>query len=77
MVKEKQFPSPEGLPIDGMSRWSQFKKFSPISREKFRQLSRDGLAPQPVRMGIRCTFYSNRELHKFLQNPLEYRICTP
>jgi hypothetical protein len=24
-------------------------------------------------MGIRCTFYQNRELHKFLANPLGYK----
>jgi len=64
---------PETLPLDGMSRWSQFKSFSPICRETFRRLSKNGRAPQPIRMGIRCTFYSNRELHKFLNDPLGYR----
>jgi len=62
------------LPIDGMSRWSQFKIFSPISKEKFRQLAIEGKAPAPIRMGIRCTFYSNKELHKFLQDPLNYKF---
>ena len=64
---------PEVLPLSGMSRFSQFKKFLPLSREKFRQLSQAGKAPQPIRMGTRLTMYSNQELHRFLANPLNYR----
>jgi len=66
-------PEPDTLPADGMSRLSQLKKFLPFSRETFRKLSRDGKAPQPIRMGIRCTFYKNRDLHEFLADPLNYR----
>jgi len=61
------------LPFLGMSRWSQIKHFVPFSKEKFRQLSLVGKAPKPIRMGTRCTFYQNKELHKFLENPLGYR----
>ena len=75
MKPSKWGPSPILLPYDGMSRWSQFKPFSPVSKEKFRQLSKDGKAPQPIRMGVRCTFYQNRELHRFLDNPLSYQVC--
>jgi prophage regulatory protein len=64
---------PEVLPLSGMSRFSQFKKFLPISREKFRQLSKKGEAPQPIRLGVRCTMYRNSELHEFLADPLNYR----
>ena len=32
-----------------------------------------GRAPKPIRMGIRCTFYRNQELHKFLVDPLGYK----
>jgi len=70
---KKDEPKYKVLPHDGCSRWSQFAEFSPVSREKFRQLSLDGKAPKPIRMGIRCTFYSNKELHKFLSNPLGYK----
>lgn len=63
----------ETLPKIGMSRFSQFKKFLPLSREKFRQLSKAGKAPQAIRMGSRLTMYSNEELHRFLTNPLEYK----
>ena len=62
----------ETLPTIGMSRFSQFKKFLPLSREKFRQLSKVGKAPQGIRMGSRLTMYSNEELHRFLANPLIY-----
>lgn len=62
----------ETLPIIGMSRFSQFKKFLPLSREKFRQLSKAGKAPKGIRMGSRLTMYRNEELHRFLSNPLIY-----
>jgi hypothetical protein len=62
----------ETLPLIGMSRFSQFKKFLPLSREKFRQLSKAGKAPQGIRMGTRLTMYENKEIHRFLDNPLEY-----
>ncbi len=61
------------LPIIGMSRWGQIKPFVPFSKEKFRQLSLSGRAPKPIRMGIRCTFYENKEVHKFLADPLGYK----
>ena len=65
----------EVLPLIGMSRFSQFKKFLPLSREKFRQLSKAGKAPQPLRMGRRLTMYSNAELHRFLSDPLSYEVA--
>lgn len=73
MTQKQQLSTPEALPATGKSRFSQFKKFIPISKEKFRQLSKAGLAPQPERMGIRCTFYDNGELHRWLADPLNYR----
>ena len=63
----------ETLPATGKSRWSKIKKFSPVSKEKFRQLSKEGRAPQPERMGIRCTYFDNQELHKWLADPINYR----
>jgi prophage regulatory protein len=65
-------PTNKTLPADGMSRWKQFAPFSPFSREKFRQLVNAGKAPQPVKFSKRCTAYSNRELHKFFADPLNY-----
>lgn len=61
------------LPRDGMSRFNQFKPYLPISREKFRQLVIAKKAPQPIRLGSRCTFYKNSDLHEFFNDPLNYR----
>ena len=72
-TKQQQLPTPETLPATGKSRFSQFKKFIPVSREKFRQLSLEGRAPKPERLGIRCTFYSNAEIHRWLADPVNYR----
>jgi len=73
-MRSKQLTiEPEVLPLSGMSRFSQFQKFLPLSREKFRQLSKAGKAPKGIRMGSRLTMYSNQELHRFFANPLNYR----
>jgi hypothetical protein len=68
-------PAPATLPATGKSRFSNFKAFCPFSREKFRQLALEGKAPKPERMGIRCTYYDNAELHRFLADPLNYRVA--
>jgi prophage regulatory protein len=60
------------LPFIGKSRWSDIAPFSPVSREKFRLLSLEGKAPRPERMGIRCTFFDNKEVHRWLADPLGY-----
>lgn len=70
--KEKQ-ATPATLPLTGKSRWSRIAKFSPVSRETFRKLSKEGKAPKPERMGVRCTFFDNAELHRWLADPINYR----
>lgn len=74
MTQKFKPPTPETLPAIGKSRWSTIKKFSPFSKEKFRQLSKEGRAPQPERHGCRITYYENRELHKWLADPINYRV---
>lgn len=74
MAKQENQVSPAVLPLTGKSRFSQFKKFIPVSREKFRQLAKEGSAPKPERMGSRCTFYDNQELHRWLSDPINYRV---
>ncbi len=64
----------KSLPVDGMSRWNQIQPFSPFSREKFRQLVIIGKAPQPIKFSERCTAYSNKELHRFFADPLNYSV---
>ncbi len=63
----------KSLPLDGFSRWSGIKIFSPVARDKFYKLAKAGLAPQPIKLSSRCTVYSNRELHRWFANPLAYR----
>lgn len=69
---EQSAPLSKTLPADGMSRWNQIAPFSPFSREKFRQLVNAGKAPPAIRLSERCTCYSNRELHRFFADPLNY-----
>jgi len=73
MATKQQIQNPAVLPLSGKSRFRQFKQFCPVSRERFRQLSKQGRAPKAERLGIRCTFYDNRELHRWLSDPVNYR----
>ena len=72
-MTKNNLPIPRTLPAIGKSRWKDIEEFCPFSREKFRQLSKAGRAPQPERMGIRITYYCNKELHRWLADPLNYR----
>jgi prophage regulatory protein len=75
MTIQTALPAPnKSLPVDGMSRWNQIQPFSPFSREKFRQLVITGKAPQPIKFSERCTAYSNKELHRFFADPLNYSV---
>jgi len=69
----QHLPAPATLPADGLSRWGQFQRFSPVCRETFRRLSMEGRAPKPIRMGIRCTMYRNSDLHRWLADPVNYQ----
>ena len=61
------------LPRDGYSRFKQLQPFLPVSRERWRQLTRDGKAPAPVRLGVRCTVWKNSDVHQWLADPLNYK----
>ncbi|GJL73138.1 MAG: hypothetical protein NMNS01_23370 [Nitrosomonas sp.] len=62
------------LPATGMARWNRIAPHIPVSKEKFRQLYKEGRAPQPQRMGLRCTFFDLVEVHRFIANPITYRV---
>lgn len=66
-----QFPL--DLPQVGRSRWRQLQPLLGISREKWRQLCMDGKAPKPTRLGERCTVWDNREVHRWIADPLNYQ----
>ncbi|WP_068319491.1 helix-turn-helix transcriptional regulator [Polynucleobacter yangtzensis] len=70
--KAVETPQPPTLPHVGKSRWSGFKIFSPVSLGTFLMLSKQGRAPKAERLGVRCTFYDNAELHKWLSDPAGY-----
>ena len=71
-MKSVVTPITETLPHVGKSRWSEIKSFSPVSRETFRKLSIAGRAPRAERLGIRCTMFDNQELHRWLNDPINY-----
>jgi prophage regulatory protein len=73
-MQQKEKALPAVLPFTGKSRWSKIAKFSPVSRETFRKLSLQGKAPQPERLGTRCTYYDNSEVHRWLKDPANYSI---
>lgn len=62
------------LPTVGMSRWDTLRHFVPISRESWRKLVNAGRAPQPVKLSERCTMYSNAEVHRWLADPIAYKV---
>lgn len=61
------------LPKVGRGRWSAFAPFVGVSREKWRQLVRDKKAPQPIKMGARCSLYDLADVHAWMSDPLNYR----
>ncbi len=65
---------PTVLPMDGVSRFGQIAPFLPFSRETWRKLVRAGKAPQPIKMGDRCTVYRNSDVHAWLASPNTYQV---
>lgn len=57
------------LPTVGLSRWANLSPFVAVSRETWRKLVMAGKAPQPKRLGERCTVWDNSEVHEWLRDP--------
>lgn len=66
-------PTPAGLPLDGFSRWENLRSFIPLSRETVRQRELEGRFPRASRLTQRCTVWPNREIHRWMADPLNYR----
>jgi prophage regulatory protein len=67
-------PDPQTLPLDGYSRWSDLRKFIPLSHETVRQRELKGRFPKRVQLGsARCVAWPNREVHTWMADPLNYR----
>ncbi|MFC5428341.1 helix-turn-helix transcriptional regulator [Paraburkholderia denitrificans] len=68
---------PQALPLDGFTRWSDLKRIVPLSHESVRQREMAGRFPKRVRLGsARCVGWPNRELHRWLAAPADYRAET-
>ncbi|KWB90515.1 transcriptional regulator [Burkholderia ubonensis] len=46
-----------------------------MSRETVRQREREGKFPHSIRLTQRCTVWNNREIHRYLADPLNYRAA--
>ncbi|MCA8199198.1 helix-turn-helix transcriptional regulator [Burkholderia vietnamiensis] len=68
-----QFPPPEALPLDGFSRWNDLRPFLPFSRETLRKRENEGRFPRRRHLSQRCAVWSNRELHRWFADPVNYR----
>lgn len=64
---------PQTLPLIGHSRWAQLEPFLPVCRETWRTMCREGRAPAPIRLSERCTVWDNREVHRWIADPLGYK----
>ncbi|MGF6777831.1 helix-turn-helix transcriptional regulator [Paraburkholderia sp. GAS334] len=61
------------LPLDGYTRWNDLKRLVPLCRESIRQRELEGRFPRRIHLSQRCAVWSNRELHKWLADPVGYR----
>jgi predicted DNA-binding transcriptional regulator AlpA len=62
-------PRAGALPLDGYTRWNELKHYVPFSRETLRQHELAGRFPQRIHFSSRCAAWSNRELHRYFENP--------
>ncbi|CAJ3303804.1 phage transcriptional regulator AlpA [Burkholderia pseudomallei] len=66
--------TPQSLPLDGFTRWSDLKHFIPLSQESVRTRERAGRFPKRVQLGsARCVAWPNREIHRWLADPAGYQ----
>ncbi|VWC44395.1 helix-turn-helix transcriptional regulator [Burkholderia lata] len=67
--------TPQSLPLDGFTRWSDLKHFIPLSQESVRTRELAGRFPKRVQLGsARCVAWPNREIHRWLADPAGYRV---
>lgn len=64
---------PETLAQDGYSRWAAVEKRIGFSREWVRQREKEGRFPKRVHLSQRCVVWPNREIHRWLADPVNYR----
>jgi len=64
---------PEALPADGLSRWNDLMPFIPFSRETARKRELEGRFPKRKHLSKRCAVWSNRSIHQWIEDPVNYR----
>lgn len=69
MKKSNEFNQ---LHPEGLSRWRQIKPIVNVCWETWRLKGLAGKAPQPIRHGLRCTFYRNSDVLEWLADPVNY-----
>lgn len=66
--------APATLPLDGLSKWGDLRRSICLSRETVRKREQEGKFPRSIRLTQRCTVWKNREIHRYLADPLNYRV---
>lgn len=67
--------SPTNLNVispEGLYRWAEIKGRLPVSRETWRLRVKTKTAPQPIRIGERCTAWRGADLLQWLSDPNGY-----
>ena len=62
------------LPLKGLSRFEQIKPYIGMSRSSFLALVEQKKAPQPQRLSQRMSVYRNEDVHRFIQDPLNFKV---
>ncbi|MFM0130044.1 helix-turn-helix transcriptional regulator [Paraburkholderia sediminicola] len=70
-VKEQAY-----LPHTGFTRWSDLKRFVPLSRETVRLRELAGRFPRRVLLTERTAAWRNEEIHEWLADPAGYMAKT-
>lgn len=73
VLKDAGLALPESLPADGFSRWNDLVPFLPFSRETVRKRELEGRFPRRQHLSQRCAVWSNRAIHAWMADPVNYR----
>lgn len=58
---------------EGLYAWSEIAPFVGVGRETWRRYVLARTAPQPVRLGTRCTRYRGGDVLAWIKEPATYR----
>ena len=61
------------LKPEGLYAWSEIASFVGVGRETWRRYVLARTAPQPVRLGTRCTRYRGSDVLAWIKAPATYR----